>query len=694
MPPTKRAFTSKGSYLKGYAQALFPVDQPSNALSSMAQHDNGAGWYQVDVASAVQPSYSSWLPKTTTTSAGSGPTTTSKAPVTTTTSAGFVSTPVPTSTYDYVIVGSGAGGIPVAEKLAASGKSVLLIEKGVASSARHGGTIRPPSGWLDGTNLTWFDVPGQCNRIWNGGSSGVACSDVDQMTGCILGGGTAINAGVWWKPNPLDWDFLFPAGWKSSDMAAATARVFSRIPGTDLPSMDGKRYLLEGFNVVKTGLLGAGYKQITLNNEPGNKNRTFGHTPYMFANGERGGPQATYLVQSKTRSNFKLWLNTTVDRIERVGGHATGLVVRASNNGGYAGVVKLTPITGRVIVAGGAFGTAKLLFRSGIGPQDQLEIVKAAEPANMINSTQWIKTPVGYNLDDHLNTDLVISHPNVTYYDWPASWDAPIAADKALYFSKRAGPQAQAAPNIGPIIFEEVTGTDGTVRQFQWQARVEGSRGVANGKTMTLSVWAGRGKKSRGRATITPGLNMQVSAIPYGDPTDMAALAKAIDNIVAALKPVKDLTWIYPPPGQNGAAYLATIPLNVASVGERRSNHWIGTAKIGINSGPQGGDSVVDLNTKVYGTDNIFVVDGSIFPGIMSTNPSALIVTVAEKASDKILALPENKAVNKFDQCGGLYYTGISMACVAGTTCTYQNDYYSQVCLQSPFHPPPSLTQE
>lgn len=59
--------------------------------------------------------------------------------------------------------------------------------------------IRPPSGWLDGTNLTWFDVPGQCNRIWNGGSSGVSCSDTDQMTGCILGGGTAINAGVWWK---------------------------------------------------------------------------------------------------------------------------------------------------------------------------------------------------------------------------------------------------------------------------------------------------------------------------------------------------------------------------------------------------------------------------------------------------------------------------------------------------------------
>lgn len=59
--------------------------------------------------------------------------------------------------------------------------------------------IRPESGWLDGYNLTWFDIPGECNRIWNGGSAGVACTDTDQMAGCILGGGTAVNAGLWWN---------------------------------------------------------------------------------------------------------------------------------------------------------------------------------------------------------------------------------------------------------------------------------------------------------------------------------------------------------------------------------------------------------------------------------------------------------------------------------------------------------------
>ena len=73
----------------------------------------------------------------------------------------------------------------------------------------------------------------------------------------------------------------------------------------------------------------------------------------------------------------------------------------------------------------------------------------------------------------------------------------------------------------------------------------------------------------------------------------------------------------------------------------RRANHWIGTNKIGPDDGRvANGTAVVDLNTQVYGTDNIFVVDGSIFPGMPTTNPSAYIVVVAEHAADKILALP------------------------------------------------------
>jgi cellobiose dehydrogenase (acceptor) len=53
---------------------------------------------------------------------------------------------------------------------------------------------------------------------------------------------------------------------------------------------------------------------------------------------------------------------------------------------------------------------------------------------------------------------------------------------------------------------------------------------------------------------------------------------------------------------------------------------------------------VVDLDTKVYGTDNLFVVDASIFPGMLTGNPSGAIIAVAERAAERILALKAPKS--------------------------------------------------
>ena len=62
---------------------------------------------------------------------------------------------------------------------------------------------------------------------------------------------------------------------------------------------------------------------------------------------------------------------------------------------------------------------------------------------------------------------------------------------------------------------------------------------------------------------------------------------------------------------------------------------------MGTDSGLEGGTAVVDLDTRVYGTDNLFVVDGSIFPGMVTGNPSAMIVVAAEYAAEKILKLED-----------------------------------------------------
>ncbi|KAF6794624.1 cellobiose dehydrogenase [Colletotrichum sojae] len=680
---TGSSSTSAGFFVLGWAQAFSSPTNPScPSAINLVQHENqgihGSG-LDPSIADARYSNWAALATKTVTGNCGGGGTTTSAPPGATTTSGavpGPTGVPVPSGTYDYVVIGAGAGGIPLADKLSEAGKSVLLIEKGPPSSGRWGGTMRPP--WLEGTNLTRFDVPGLCNEIWHD-SAGIACQDTDQMAGCILGGGTAINAALWWKPYAQDWDYNFPAGWKSGDVAAATSRVFSRIPGTTTPSQDGKVYLTAGFNALAGGLRTAGWKELDLNANPNSKNRTFGKTPYMYIGGERGGPMATYLVSAIKRSNFKLWTKTAVKRVVRTGGHVTGVEVEAYQSGGYAGVVNLTPITGRVILSAGTFGSAKLLMRSGIGPKDQLEVVKSSpDGPTMISNSSWIDLPVGYNLEDHTNTDTVATHPSVEFYDFYEAYDDPNVTDKNAYLQKRSGILAQSAPNIGPLFFEEIKGADGITRQMQYTARMEGSNGTPDGKAITISQYLGRGATSRGRMTIQANLGTVVSTLPYlRDQNDIEAVIKGIENVQAALKNVPNLNWTYPAAGTSVRDFVNNM---LVSYSNRRANHWIGTNKLGTRDGrSSNGDAVVDVNTKVYGTDNLFVVDASIFPGMVTTNPSSYIVVAAEHAAAKILALQPSKAGALYEQCGGSTWNG-SFQCASGLKCTFKDSYYSQ-CL-------------
>lgn len=180
------------------------------------------------------------------------------------------------------------------------------------------------------------------------------------------------------------------------------------------------------------GLQSAGWDRVIANDLPDSKNRTYAHTNFMFSGGERSGPLATYLSTAMARTNlFTMWTNTAANRIVRNGSEATGVEVSCSAGTGYSGTVNLTPGTGRVIVSAGTFGSAKLLFRSkssasyakkldilrqaakirctgGIGPTDQLTVVQgSSDGATMIDESDWIDLPVGYNLAEQMNVSTL-----------------------------------------------------------------------------------------------------------------------------------------------------------------------------------------------------------------------------------------------------------------------------------------------
>jgi choline dehydrogenase len=130
--------------------------------------------------------------------------------------------------YDYIVVGSGPGGAPLASNLAKAGHSVLLLEAGddqsddIRTSIISLGTTTPENRWdffvrqysddvqqKKNNLLTWQRADGS---LWVGnGTSPPADATmlgVYYPRGSTLGGSSVVNAGVAILPSESDWDHI------------------------------------------------------------------------------------------------------------------------------------------------------------------------------------------------------------------------------------------------------------------------------------------------------------------------------------------------------------------------------------------------------------------------------------------------------------------------------------------------------
>lgn len=167
----------------------------------------------------------------------------------------------------------------------------------------------------------------------------------------------------------------------------------------------------------------------------------------QFIDGKRAGPISTYYKTAVERKNLFYSQNTLVQHIVRNGSKILG--VQTDNfNIGPAGFVPLTE-KGRVILSAGSFGSARLLFKSGIGSKDMLDIVKGHATAgpNLPAENDWIDLPVGENVSDNPSINLVFTHPEIDAYEnWAQVWSSPRKDDAAQYISNRSGVFAQSSP--------------------------------------------------------------------------------------------------------------------------------------------------------------------------------------------------------------------------------------------------------
>ncbi|CAE7204138.1 unnamed protein product [Rhizoctonia solani] len=135
---------TNGVQVFGWAQSTVAVDAPANSASTFTEH-NTFGLWGHNTADAHYSNYDDFLDGSATPITTSVPTSTATATTTTT-------APVVTATpYDYIVVGAGASGIIVADRLSEAGKKVLLIERGGPSTAETGGTEVPP--WPSKTSV-------------------------------------------------------------------------------------------------------------------------------------------------------------------------------------------------------------------------------------------------------------------------------------------------------------------------------------------------------------------------------------------------------------------------------------------------------------------------------------------------------------------------------------------------------------
>lgn len=592
------------------SRAPATVTDPASALNF---HSAGFGEFGVDVAGAKSASYAQWASWASTTPGGS--------PGGGGGGGGNGTLPAPTvsdKTYDVIVVGGGAAGIIVAERLAEKGVSVLLLERGPANTVALGSKQALP--WNE--TLTPYDIPALGSSMTS--LAGIElCSDTASTAGCLLGGSSSINGENFIHPPEHDWE-RWPAGWSSADIAAAEQRLYERNPGTTLPSADGKYYNAHAFDVVSSYLDTEGWTHVDSIKSPNEKHNVYSRPSWSIQNHLRAGPARTYTPFAQKLPNFTLQLNTKVVQALRKGSSVTGILTLASD--GKREIINVNK-GGKVVLAGGALSTPRLLWHSGIGRSDALEIVKQEPAQNGVilpEEADWIGLPVGHGLQDHAQVTLQFNdEANVPAYDFNSIATNPNETDLALYY-QGSGVITQAAQRMH--LWTSAENADGRTRYFQ------GTVSAMQSGVVTVRAFLTHGTSTHGELGISTSGNTVLNTKPWLiDEQDHSAMAGFVQwwlDITSGSN--STLSYVKP-----GAKPDDIITDNLIS-----GDHWVGSAKMGTDDGRQkDGTSVVDLDTKVYGTDNLFVVDASIHPDLPTGNTQAIIMIVAEHAAEKIAAV-------------------------------------------------------
>lgn len=527
-------------------------------------------------------------------------------------------------TFDFIIVGAGSGGCVLADRLSASGEHrVLLLEAGGRDDNFW---IHVPLGYgrlFNHPTLNW--------RYKTDPEPHLGGREIAQPRGRVLGGSSSINGLIYIRGQHEDFDGWRDGGcpgWGFDDLLPYFRRSEDQVRGSDCWHGVGGPLAVsdqsETHPLCDAFIAAAGEAGHPINEDfNGAAQEGAGYYQTTSRKGRRWSTAVAYLRRAQRRTNLTVVTNALVHRVTFDNKRATGVT--------WSGPEGLARATARreIVMTAGAIGTPAILQRSGLGPAARVR----ALGVELVHDLPEL----GENMQDHFQVRSVYrSTRKITLNDDLASWWRT-AWIGARYLATRKGPLTVSAGYAGGFFKSQpgVARPDIQVHFITFSTNKMGDR---------LDPFSGFTASTCQLRPTSRGHVRAISPDPTAAPSILANyLATEEDcevnlNGIAMLQRIMDQPAIAPfvdgtlaPPRDAFADRAAMLDYARATGGSLY--HPSCTARMGSDAG-----AVTAPDLLVNGIEGLSVVDASVMPSVVSGNTNAVIVAIAEKGADLILA--------------------------------------------------------